>query len=184
MKIKKLNKKNRIDYDDNKFYIGYYDDDAYIIAYDKMCIKNYMEVHRHLMPDEYLIMEDELDNYELMSQIELVVCECEGFYLPERDITIAQSQFLDMNVELERAYKNLTNLVRLIGQIDHCDKERDSLLNAANALANIYNNSKKMEKLNRISFAEHPIIYCDMIDYHRFLQEYEERKLSFNRWYN
>lgn len=171
------------DLDSDIFYIGYYEDQPYAVAQEKKLIKNYMENHRMLDPEDYLIMEEEMDNYDLCEYRDLVIYEAYGFYLPDRDISIASISMQQMDVELEHAFFSLKNLSNLIGQLKNQEDARDKLIAAANAISKIAENEKNISKLNKYSFAEAPVVYCTMKDYHRILIDYEEKQERFNAWY-
>lgn len=182
MKMKFI--EDNFDYNESDlFYIGYYEDKPYALAQDRKYIINYMENHRGLSKDEYIIMEDNLDNYEFAELMDLLIYESHGFYLPDRDIKIAMLSFQTMEVELEHAYFSLMNLSKIIGQLKTEDLSRDKLIDAADAISRLNLSKKKMKKMNRISFALCPVIYCDMQKYHNILRDYEDRIERRDAWY-
>lgn len=167
--------KNENYYDeDNRVFIAYYDDKPYAVGYNKKYVKMYMERYRKLKPEEYVLMEDELDDNSLKKYADVMLYEFEGLYLPDRDIIMIGVFCHDIPERIRNLCRELYLFGGMIGQINGSGKDIDLILKTLHMLMSYYGKEKKLKKMQKVDHLDNPIIYCSIDEYKKHLHAFEE----------
>lgn len=161
-------------YDETYLYIGYYKGKAYIAGYDKKLIKTYMEEYRQLKRDQYKIEKIIPNNLQLLNFESIMLTFYEGFYLSAKDVFVISLHEVDISNKLKQLCQDSFSMCRLIGQIDNTDKYTKRLLDTCKMLSKLYYNKGFMSKLQDVSIANDPLIYCKMDDYISTMKTYDQ----------
>lgn len=161
-------------YDEAYLYIAYYKNKAYIAGYDKKLVRVYMEEYRKLKRDQYRIERMIPNNLQLLNFESIMLTYYEGFYLSAKDVLVISIHENDVSYRLKKLCQDNFDMCKLIGQMDNADKYTKRLLDTCKMLTKLYYNKKFMSKLQEISIANDPLIYCAMDDYIEYMKSQEE----------
>lgn len=172
----KIIKENKI----RNIYRGYYKNKPIAIANDIKLLKIYFEVNRRTK--NYTIEEDSVTTAELLrdENDNLIMEEYYDVYLPKIDILMIEYYEKDINSISEKTLNGLVNILSLINNIKKCEKEKETILEAAKTLNEISKNEKIKKKMQKIAYKNSPIIYMPIENYiyqrNSFMQIYEMKQ--------
>jgi len=155
-------------------YIAKYNENIIAISTDKDIIKEYMKNIRKLNKNEYDIEEFEADtSYYYIQYEDYVLTEFYSFFIPLIDIRIIEMEYSSIDKDLTSLLNRLKYFSFLFNRIED-DTTLNHSIELIKDIENISNKNKKMEKLSKAHYLNHPILSCNINQYFNFIKRYKE----------
>ena len=155
-------------------YIARHNKNIIAISINKDMIKDYMENIRGLGKNEYDLDEIEVDNsYYYIEYEDFVLTKFYSFFIPLIDIRIIEMEYSGIDKDLE----GLTNRLKYFSFLFNRIEDENALNHSLELLKDIEaiaSKNKKMNKLNKAHYLNHPILSCNMNQYNSFIRRYNE----------
>lgn len=170
-------KKRNYQFDNNyiKIYFAYYNKSNILLAMceDKGLLKDYLEIHRKLNSMQYQIDYQLIEESDIYNKYEnYMLSQFYNLCIPLIDIKIINSEYNELDIQLESLLSKIKYLSFLMNNIKKADKDLAILLNAINVIE-FYKN-KKYDKLLKEHFLHHPILTCNIDEYMHLVSIYRE----------
>lgn len=158
----------------NIAYIVKYNENIIAVSTDKDVLKEYMKNIRGLDKSDYELEELETDSsYYYIQYEDCVLTKFFSFFIPLRDIRIIEMEYAGIDKDLESLLNRLKYFSFLFNRIDDKNTCNHSL-ELIKDIESISNKDKKMNKLNKAHYLNHPILSCNINQYFNFIKKYNE----------
>lgn len=172
--------------EDQEVYIAYYKDRVIAVSSDKELIHNYMESHRSLDRDQYIIKKEDIPDIDLITKYDdYIITEFHGYHIPNIDQEIISIYSKSIDSELFNTIESLKHIIILstgVKQLSKKGEEIQSMVNTLKILNKIRNNDKLLKKLNKQENYVCSILYSNIDDYLDGIRRYQDDKMMRNRF--
>jgi len=167
--------------DGQDIYIGYYNGKIICMHPEKAIVQMYLKLNRHLSKDEYDIKRKFISETDLcLSYDDYLMYDYHGLYIPNVDSVIIDKDCATMDAELDSTLVQLKQLLLLISHLKKTDEEIKKIIETIKILQS-YKSKKKYNKLYKENILSHPILYCNIKEYSRYINQFNElRTMSTN----
>ena len=169
-----------IDKDLHKLYFGYYyksqnQKTLLGISKNKSIMKNYLENHRGLNPNEYVIESERTSEGDILVKYDdYLITEYGDYYIPNIDQTIIDLYSSSIDMEIVNTINQLKHIVILSTDIKKISiEESEILVNAIKVLTRFRKKPKILNKLNKQYSITHSLLYCDIKEYLNSVSSYK-----------
>ena len=169
-------------------YIGYYFRSNYNkkilgVSKKKSVIKNYLENHRGLTPNQYLIVREEMNDIDLLAKYsDYIISSFMGYYIPEIDQCIIEIYSEDVNILIDNTIENLKRIYLLSENVKKVPEvESRMLLNTIKVLLHL-KSFRIIKKLKKQSTKSSPILFCNINEYLDYVRSYQDQREMNSRY--
>ena len=174
----------------HRIYFGYYyrgpnSKTLLGISKSKSIIKTYLENHRGLDSNEYLIEPDIISEDDLLVKYDdYLITEYGDYYIPNIDQSIIEIYSSSIDMEIVNTVNQLKHIVILSDGVKKISSEESQILiDAIKVLTNFKKKPKILTKLNKQYAITHSLLYCDIKEYLNTVSSYRSM-VDLNRDYH
>ena len=158
-------------------YMAYYKSRIIAISKKEKLVRNYMEAHRYLTKKEYEIELQSLSETQLMLYHEdQILTEFYGYYIPNIDVVIIEMYSNGISIQINQAIEGIKNIAILSNQVKRLRPEVDQMIKMIKTLKEMQSSQKIINKLNYQDTLLNSILFCNMDEYLKALNQYEDIK--------
>lgn len=162
-------------------YIAYLKTPEHFIlgaSQDKKVLKYYLENNRHLFKHEYQIESTDMPSSQYYIRYSHVILEevFDGIYIPKRDLDIIERDSDGLAIDISHTIENLQKYAYLLNHIKKTQEEVPKIVDTIQILDHILKKDKLYNKLEDENYKSHPILYCKLNDYMKYIKMYNEEK--------
>ena len=156
-------------------FIGKYKNKTIAISEKEKLIRTYMEAHRFLTRRDYEVEEKSMSETQLMLYHEdYVLTEYNGYYIPNIDVTIIEMYGNSVNNQINQAIEGVKNIAILANQVKKLQPEVDQMIKVIKMFKKLQSSQKILRKLNYQDFLLNSILFIEMEEYTKILNQYQE----------
>lgn len=171
-------------------YMGYYLQSPYnrtllAVSKEKDILKTYLEYHRGLPKDKYVIESEELTDIELLSKYEnKVMVNWHNYFIPNIDAIIIDIYSKSIDVEITQVVSQLQKILLISKDIKKIPiSDNDNIMKAMRTLNGFLRKPKIINKMAKLDAVNNSILFCDIQEYLQTVKSFEDIK-DMNSKYN